>query len=290
MNKCVISELMKNVRIKFWGVRGSVAVPGKSSLKFGGNTSCVEIAAGDTLIICDAGTGIRPLGDDLMRRYGKKPIKATILLSHVHWDHYIGLPFFKPLYLSRNHFDVGGPKPEHMNFGQAIRGVMRPPYFPIPVSAIPSRLSLRNVAEKKFRIGDVNVLPLGVNHPGGAFGWRFDFPSGKSLVHVTDNEPKDDATNDSIVRWAQGADVMIHDAQYTPKNYEKRIGWGHSPYSYPVKLAQLAKVKRLFLFHFDPDASDEELSHTLQCARGMAVEGNSKLKCEMAKEGLEVLL
>jgi len=263
-----------------------MAVPGKSSLKYGGNTSCVEIAYDKTLIICDAGTGIRVLGEDLMKRREKVSIQATILLSHVHWDHYIGLPFFKPLYVSKNEFVIGGPKPKGMNFGEAIRKVMQPPYFPIPVSAVPSHLTFKNIPEKKFRIGDVDVIPFRVNHPGGAFGWRFDFPSGKSVVHVTDNEPSDQAAKCAMAKWACGADILIHDAQYTDKLYKKRKGWGHSPYAYPVEIAKLAAVKKLFLFHFDPDASDAELSKVLLSARKLS----RGFSCELATEGLAIAL
>jgi len=278
--------MKKRIRVKFWGVRGSIAVPGRTALKYGGNTSCVEIDAGDDLIICDAGTGIRSLGNDLIRRYKKRPIRATILLSHIHWDHYVGLPFFKPIYWKKNSFSIGGPKPAKMDFGEAIGNAMHPPYFPIPVSAIPSKVKFKNIAERKFNIGKVKVVPLTLFHPGGAFGWKFRFTNGMSLVHVTDNEPNGDDFRNRTIKWMRGADVLIHDAQYTPEEYKSRKGWGHSPFTYPLELAAEAGVGRVIFFHFDPDATDGHLNRILGDARRWIRKRGAKMTCVLAREGM----
>lgn len=275
---------MKKTRVKFWGVRGSMAVPGKSSLEMGGNTSCVEISCGDDMIICDAGTGIRELGNTLIRQK-KHPIKAHILLSHVHWDHYIGLPFFKPLYNSDNSFVIGGPKPEHYDFGEAISHAMRPPFFPIPTDAIPAKIRFKTISEKRFIIGKVKVVPIFVNHPGGAFGWRFDLPDGKKIAHITDNEPDGSKSFTKIVKWLSGVDVLIHDAQYLPSEYSKRKSWGHSPFTYPVEITKAANVKNLYLFHFDPDSNDLKLKRELVSARKYSKKIGSSTKVKLAIEG-----
>lgn len=259
-------------------------MPGKETRHYGGNTSCVEFNCGSELIICDAGTGIRPLGKHLIRRRGKRPIKATILLSHVHWDHYVGLPFFKPLYWKKNEFVIGGPKPLRKRFGDAIGSAMHPPYFPIPVSAIPARIEFKTIGIRPFSIGNVRVVPFLANHPGGAFGWKFLFPGGKSVAHVSDNEP-DGERREAIIEWLRNTDVLIHDAQYTTEEYKKRLGWGHSPYTYPLEIASEAGVSKLIFFHFDPDADDDHLRKTLKRAKEWIKRRNARLDCSLAREG-----
>lgn len=281
---------MTKAEIRFWGVRGSIPVPGRKTMKFGGNTACVEISYGDDIIICDAGTGIRPLGESIIRRYPHGGFKAAILLSHIHWDHYFGFPFFRPLYNSKNVFLLGGPKSSNGSFSSAIRHAMQPPYFPIPISAIPSKLNIATIPEKKFQVGKIEVIPFAVNHPQGAFGWRFNFPNGKSLVHVTDNEPGGEILRKKIVSVSAGADVMIHDAQYDDAEYKNRIGWGHSPYKYPLSVAADAGVKKVFLFHFDPNADDLHLQKTFVKAKKFLSKIAPRCECRMAMEGLKITL
>ncbi len=281
---------MAKVRIKFWGVRGSMAAPGSKTVKIGGNTACVEIAADGAHIICDAGTGIRPLGQDLQRRMKGKRCESFIMLSHLHWDHYIGLPFFVPLYSSKNRFTIAGPRAAGEPFGRALSRVMHPPYFPIPVSAIPSKVRFRTLGTRRFRIGPVTVVPAEVNHPGGALGWRFQFPNGKTLVHVTDDEPGDAKNRARLVRWMREADLLIHDAQYTPTTYAKHIGWGHSPYTYPLELAEAAGIPRVVFFHFDPADDDRRILGVQRDARAWLRKRRSKVRCSVAREGETILL
>lgn len=277
---------MISAKITFWGVRGSMATPGRKTAGVGGNTSCVKIEYGQTLIICDAGTGIRPLGIDLKKRFGRKPISAHILLSHLHWDHYIGLPFFKPLYEKKNYFVIGGPAGDGAEFGKSLAGTMQKPYFPIELKDVSAKISLETIRNKEFKVGQVKIVPFRVNHPDGAVGWRFYFPNGKSLVHITDNEPDTERGVGRLVEWMKGADVLIHDAQYSSKNYRRHKGWGHSPVSYPVELAAKAKISRLYLFHFDPEADDRHVKASLAYARKFALARHLKVHCAIAREGL----
>lgn len=287
---CVTFEIMETVQIRFWGVRGSVPAPGRATMRFGGNTACLEIRTGKDLIICDAGTGIRELGLALERRSLNRPITAHILLSHLHWDHYMGLPFFAPLYRRQDRFVVYGPMAGRKAFGVALSRAMSPPYFPLPISSIPAKMSFKTVGSRPFQIGKVRVVPRAVNHPGGAIGWRFEFPNGKSLVHITDNEPGLLSERASIVEWMRDADVLIHDAQYTPNNYKSHIGWGHSPFTYPIGLAAEANIKRLFLFHFDPSDDDAHLVQVYSKARSIVKNVNPGVSVKMAKEGTEFTL
>ena len=267
-----------------------MAAPGPGTIRFGGNTSCVEIQIGGELIICDAGTGIRPLGESLVRRMKGRPIEATILLSHLHWDHYIGLPFFRPLYNGKNRFVVAGPRVAEMDFGPALSCAMRPPYFPVPLAVLPSRLRFKTVSARPFKMGTVRIVPIELNHPGGAMGWRFYFPNRRSVVHVTDNEPSSQNKMKRLVKWMQGTDVLIHDAQYTPSTYLQRMGWGHSPFTYPITLAAEAGIPRVVFFHFDPADNDKRLSDIQRQARAWAREQGINIKCDLAREGASIVL
>ncbi len=278
------------VQITFWGVRGSMATPGASTVRFGGNTACLEIESGQSRIICDAGTGIRACGLHLMRRLKKQPIDATILLSHLHLDHYIGLPFFKPLYMKRNRFVIAGPGAKEMTFGAALKRAMAPPYFPVPFSAIPSDLTTKTLTERAFRVGDIRVKPHAVHHPGGSLGWRFTLPDGRRLVHVTDNEPDSKQEVRRLTRWMEGADVLIHDAQYTPEGYGRHEGWGHSPFTYPLTLALEAGIPHLYFFHFDPEDDDRHLREILGRARAWVRARKGRLRVDLAREGLRINL
>lgn len=281
---------MPQVRITFWGVRGSIPAPGSMTKRFGGNTSCIEIVAGKERIICDAGTGIRALGIRLMRGNAKKPITAHILLSHLHWDHYMGLPFFAPLYGRRNRFIIEGPAAGQHGFGRALSRAMRPPYFPVPFSMIPAGIRFKTIGMRPFRVGKVLIEPFALHHPGGSLGWRFFFPNGTSLVHVTDNEPGSARYVRKLLRWIRGADVLIHDAQYTPGNYVRHRGWGHSPFTFPMHLASEAGIGRLFLFHFDPQDEDAQLERVRRKAKAMARELKHAVRVEMAREGMSFTL
>ncbi len=281
---------MTKVKFKFWGVRGSMAIPGKGNLRYGGNTTCIEIQSGKDHIILDGGTGIRMLGADIMKRMGKRPFESFILLSHIHWDHYIGLPFFKPFYWSRNKFVIAGPRAKGTDFSKALNRAISPPYFPVCLSELEAKIKLKTVTKKSFKVGQVLIVPLTGNHPNGAFGWRLEFPNKKSAVVMTDNEPTHKGMEQSLLAALKGVDVLIHDAQYTPQNYKKRRGWGHSPFTYPIWLAAQVGIKRVYLTHFDPDDSDKRLDAVAKQALRFAKQQRAKVRCVLAREGLSFTL
>lgn len=280
------SDAMAQVKFKFWGVRGSMAVPGMQVARYGGNTTCIEIRSGRDHLILDGGTGIRPLGIDMMRRAGRRPLKSFILLSHVHWDHYIGLPFFKPFYWSRNSFVVAGPRAMGRDFGAALNRAISPPYFPVRLGELKAKIKFRTIAKRKFKVGDIRIAPLVANHPNGAFGWRLEFPGGKSAVVMTDNEPQKGRRELELLEGIWDADVLIHDAQYSLSSYKKRVGWGHSPYTYPVGLAAEAEIPHVYLTHFDTDDGDSRLDRTKVGVKEFAKSMKANVRCELAYEGL----
>ena len=269
------------VSIRFWGVRGSTPSPLARAMKYGGNTPCIEVKAGRDLIICDAGTGIRLLGRKMVRE--RERAHALILLSHLHWDHISGLSFFEPIYSGKNSFDIVGPDLGRTSFKKALIRAVSPPYFPVPLKDVPAALKIKGVTARPFSFGKVRIRPHPLSHPGGAFGWRFEFPGGKSMVYISDNEPAKETKD--IIRWLKGADLMIHDAQFTPAEYRRHKGWGHSPYTYPLKLAAAADVGRLVLSHFSPESSDSELDKMYETIRKFKKRDGLKLKCELAREG-----
>lgn len=278
--------MKKSVYIKFWGVRGSTPSISRNTVKYGGNTPCVEIRSGNTLIICDAGTGIRALGEHLLKSGAK--VEALILMSHIHWDHISGLPFFLPLYRREARLKICGPDLGRTNFKKSLKAAISEPFFPVSLENAPSRIELKGLKEKKFVYEAVKITPFKLNHPGGAFGWQFHFPGGRKLIYVSDNEPG--KNRGALVKWARGADVMIHDAQYSPEEYKKHIGWGHSPYNYPIEIAADAGVGRLVLSHFDPSHSDKDLDGILLKAKGLAKKMGKGLKCELAFEGSSIAI
>lgn len=281
---------MDKAKVKFWGVRGSMATSGSNTERYGGNTTCIEVQCGRDHLILDGGTGIRQLGMDMMRRFGRRSIKSFILLSHMHWDHYQGLPFFKPFYWSRNEFVVAGPKPMGVDFGRALNKVISPPYFPVTLGQLNAKIRMRSVAKRKFNVGKIAIRPLVANHPNGAFGWRIEFPEGRSVVVMTDNEPIGGQAELDLLNGIWGADVLVHDAQYSPTSYKKRVGWGHSPYTYPVWLAAEAEIPRVYLTHFDPEDGDSRLDRTKEIVRNYCKSLKAHVKCELAHEGLSFKL
>ena len=254
--------------IRFWGVRGSIASPGPDTQLVGGNTSCVEVRCGETTLILDAGTGLRGLGDELMKS-GRRD--AHLLLSHLHWDHIQGLPFFVPLYVPQTQLTVYGPRAAEHSLEQVLGRQMTAPVFPVELSATPAKLGALEVGDgSRFRIDDVAVRAARLHHPGGVLAYRIDY-AGHGVVYATDTE-HGSQLDPALVDLARGADVLIYDAQYTPDEYYGRagpakIGWGHSTYEEGVKVARAAGVGRLVLFHHDPRRSDDQVAEIVGCAR-----------------------
>jgi phosphoribosyl 1,2-cyclic phosphodiesterase len=284
-------------------VRGSLPVPGPDTIRYGGNTSCVEVRFGDRLLILDAGTGVRRLGLELQRQAAGRPISAAILLSHFHWDHIQGLPFFGPIFVPGNRFQVYGCSRGPTALESVLAGQMESPYSPLPMSALPGTLEFTELGDQPIEIDGIRVTTTLLNHPGLALAFRLE-AGGKSLVYATDNEPcppRGTAADPQspclrgdheaiLARFAGGADLLISDAQYTPEEYAKHVGWGHSSIHDALRLGVTAGVKRLALFHHDPERSDEQIDALVDVCRAELDRTGVSMECFAAKEGLTVEL
>lgn len=265
---------MASIDIVFRGVRGSCASPGAHTAEVGGNTSCVEVNLGDQRIVFDAGTGLRGLGNEMVKSaVAGDNRKTTILLSHVHWDHIQGLPFFTPVYLPDFEIDlISGPN-GFMPLGEALRKQMAPPFFPVAFDDVPSKLSARDERPNcQFEVGGAVVTMAKLNHPDPVYGFRLDY-QGSSVVYATDTEHYS-CVDPTLLKLAAGADVLIYDAQYTPEEYRgdfgmSKVGWGHSTYEAGIELAQAAGVGKLVLFHHDPGRSDASVAAIEERARAL---------------------
>jgi phosphoribosyl 1,2-cyclic phosphodiesterase len=259
------------MRIKFWGVRGSIASPGPDTAGVGGNTSCVEVRCGETQLVLDMGTGIRRLGDGLMA--AGRPVDATILLSHLHWDHIQGLPFFVPAYAPSTKLQIVGTGNGAMALRDVLACQMTAPVFPVRLDELGAQIRLREVKSgETFMVGDAKVRTARLNHPGGVLAYRIDH-EGQSVVYATDTEHY--ACVDPALRaLAEGADVLVYDAQYTPEEYRgdhgrSRVGWGHSTFVAGAELARAAGVGQLVLFHHDPQRGDAAVVDLERAARDL---------------------
>jgi len=247
------------LKIKFWGVRGSVPSPSPDTIQVGGNTSCVEIVTGqDELVILDAGTGLRLLGKQLVQQQQHRSRRIHLLLSHTHWDHIQGLPFFAPLNFSDNHLTVYGADKPTKTLKDVLRQQMSFEYFPVSLDELPARIDIQPLQEEHFQIGDLQIQTAAFNHPGGVYGFRIE-QAGQTLVYATDMEYTPDNLERKLIDFARHADVLIYDAQYTPAELKIKAGWGHSTHLAAAHLAERAEVKRLLLFSHDPDHSDQTL-------------------------------
>ncbi len=286
-------------RFKFWGVRGSVPTPGPSTLFFGGNTPCVEVRADGEIIVLDAGTGIRPLGLALAKEFAGAPAALTLLISHPHWDHIHGFPFFQPAYDAKNKICVRGCADFQAGLEKALAGQMEAPYFPIAFAEMSANIVIEELTGAEFSIGPVKVGTHRANHPGVTMGFRLETSSG-SIAYLPDNElygqrrtahiADAEGVDERLIEFARGADALIIDAHYDEDEYEAHVGWGHGCLTAVVELAIEAEVKRLFLFHHDPEHDDPFIHAMVGRARELAVSKESTLQIEAAREGDEVTL
>jgi len=275
------------MRVKFWGVRGSTPTPQAGNMRYGGNTSCVEVRFGDQLYIFDCGTGFRLLGHQLEAeaQASGKPIYAHVFVSHFHWDHIQGMPFFRPLYgTPPNHF-VFHSSSRTRQLKQVMEEQMAEPYFPVGLTEMKAQREFFNIEEGVTQLGDgATVRTMWLNHPQGCLGFRLETKEGV-LVYATDNEPGDEKFDKSVRKLAEGADILIYDAQYLPEEYEaRRRGWGHSHWREAVNVVMQSGAKELLLFHHDPDHDDVIIDQVVKEAR------NYYPKIRAAAEGMEIQL
>ena len=295
---------IQSMRVRFWGTRGSIATPGPGTTHFGGNTSCVEITtnAGD-LLIMDCGTGAHPLAAALTAN-AKKPINANILLGHTHWDHIQGFPFFSPAFVQGNTVAIYGPEGSHGSLHKVLAGQMEFTYFPVELNQLPAAITYHDLTEGIHRIGNVRVATQFLHHPAVTLGYRIE-ADGAVVVYLVDHEPfsselwragEERGRIESILHdgdrrhaiFMADADLVIHDAQYTPEEYELKKTWGHGSYDYVVQLAAAAGVRRLALTHHDPSHDDHFVADIEGRARALALQLGKELDVFCAYEGCEL--
>ena len=285
------------LHVTFWGTRGSSPTPGHRTRIFGGNTSCVSVESGEKVFICDAGTGMRDFGMRLMRE-NRSPVEGHLFISHSHWDHIQGFPFFMPVYIPGNTLHVYDPAGRERRVYDLLSGQMRGDYFPVDFSSLNANILPDRLEETGRTIGQVHVSSMMLNHPGGSFAYRFD-EGDQRVVFATDNEidteidteldpalPRDIPAR--FVEFARGADLLIADAQYTDEEYPAKRGWGHSRVFTAVDFAIAAQCKQLALFHHDPMHSDAEVQQIETAARERVAARGSDLVVFAAREGLEL--
>ncbi len=284
--------------VTFWGTRGTIPSPGAHTARYGGNTACVEVRDGEGhLIILDAGTGIRGLGKRLAAQNAPDGIRAHIVLSHAHWDHIQGLPYFAPFFKRGNTITVWGPKQGEVGMEAILRQLMQPVVFPVPLDALAATLEVKHVNAEPIVTEGCTITSLRVRHPAVTLGYRLRMPGGASVVYVTDDElgPAGDYAvgpkwRERFVRFIGDADLLIHDATYTPEEYTTHAGWGHSTFAEAVELARESGAKRLALFHHEPEHTDEATDVIAAQAQALGAKGGGRTEIVAAAEGLQITL
>jgi phosphoribosyl 1,2-cyclic phosphodiesterase len=278
------------VIVRIWGARGSLAAPGPATVGYGGNTSCVEVELADgRILILDAGSGIRELGRRLATR---EPGRVDLLLTHLHLDHVEGLGFFAPLWMPGWDLHVWGPPSATTRLRTRVARYLSPPLFPVDLWEAAADLSFEDVPREPWRVGTALVEAQPVEHPGPTVGYRIE-ESGKTLVYLPDHDPYLTASLHDDPEWisgwalAAGADLLLHDSQYTEEEYLDHLGWGHASIEHAVAFAQVTGVGRLALFHHDPMRSDRDLEELHDRARELSGDAPPPL---IAREGLEIAL
>jgi phosphoribosyl 1,2-cyclic phosphodiesterase len=270
--------------IRFWGVRGSIAVCGPRFVASGGNTPCVEILHEGHRLVLDGGTGLKVLGDAI----GFVPVEATLLFTHVHWDHIQGVPFFVPAYNPKAKLTFMGARRAAGSLRDALASQMSPPRFPVTLDTLTAQMQFLEIDDHPFQRGPFRITPCDLNHPDGVFAYRIE-AGGKSVVFATDVEHTDGRVDERVVRLADGADLLIHDAQFTIPEYRGQVGpsrrgWGHSTWNDAVAVGALAGVGRLLLFHHDPSRGDDDVATIEAEARTLYAPASA------AREGVLVAL
>ncbi|MDD3880351.1 MAG: MBL fold metallo-hydrolase [Syntrophomonas sp.] len=268
--------------ITFWGVRGSLPVPGPHTIKYGGNTSCVQVQIGQRLFIMDAGTGIHHLGQHLLKNQSQ--ISGEIFISHTHWDHIQGFPFFAPAFIKGNRFILYGPSKVNSTFADLMKGQMTYQHFPVSLGEMGASIEFHELdSGSELDLGEqIRLRTVHTNHPNGSLAYRLDY-DGRSCCYITDTEHYS-CVDPHLKAFCEETDLMIYDSNYTDEEYPRFLGYGHSTWQEGVKLAQAAGVKKLVLFHHDKARSDEEMDKIEKEAQARFP------NCIAAREGLVIAL
>lgn len=275
------------MKITCWGTRGSIPTPGEQTYIYGGNTTCFEVTSSkNNLIIIDAGSGIRYLGKKIMEENAIKNIH--LLLTHAHWDHLMGFPFFIPAYFSKFNIYVRGGKYAKSSLQKYLKHQMEPPYFPVNFSLLRAKFNFKKGKPKMLENDSIEIVSIKLNHPDGGFGYKF-LENGKSFVFLTDNEldyhHKNGPSKEDFIDFCKDVDILYHDAQYTNEEYLLTKGWGHSTFESTVDLAIKANVKYLGFTHHDPDRSDDDLDKQVEIYQTVIDKSGKKIICFAVKEG-----
>ena len=304
------------MRIRLWGTRGSIPTPGPDTVKYGGNTPCVEVRCGKSLIILDAGSGIRLLGNHIQEAEPERIIDAHILISHTHWDHIQGFPFFSPAYQKKNRLTIHGCNGMHKELEDLLAGQMADDYFPVGLEMMAASKEFHILGEERFSIDEANVESQFVHHTARTLAYRIEH-RGSVFCYVTDNEPQyyvelarregPEAVYEllpeiehggiqlgerdrSLIDFVRGADLLVHDSQYGLAEYRGKIRWGHSFFHFAIEIALQAGVGHLLLFHHDPMHDDLEVDRKAEAGLEYVARRGGDLKCEPAREGLIIEL
>jgi phosphoribosyl 1,2-cyclic phosphodiesterase len=293
------------MKVRFWGTRGSIATPGPSTMRYGGNTSCVEVRAGTHIIILDAGTGMRELGNHLLKEFPSQPLTIHVFISHTHWDHIQGFPFFLPAYQPQNTIHLYGPPGRDKSLDKILTIQMDSDYFPVELGAMSPNIHIHEMRED-VTIDDLTVRHFYLNHPALCLAYRVS-DGHANIVYATDNEPyqgtllrqsqnpstaSDFPTylDEKFIEFLSHADLLIGEAQYTTEEYKEKRGWGHSPLESVVRFAVQANVKKFALFHHDPMHDDDFVDGMVQEAKQLMGLYNGTTECVGAREGLEIVV
>ncbi|MDA0807082.1 MAG: MBL fold metallo-hydrolase [Planctomycetota bacterium] len=292
---------MSDLTVRFWGTRGSIPTPGRKTKKYGGNTTCIEVRHEDTLLVFDAGSGIRELGMSWLNEFSGKPVDAAIVFTHLHWDHIQGFPFFSCGYMPQNSFTIWGEKRESAGVEQLLSGQMTGDYFPIELSAMQAKLKFKTV-DGPFEVGKMKIRPFRLPHPGGSLGYRVE-ADGAVFVLATDSELDQIALNreellsdhlaprqypDDLIEFMSGVNLIAIDTQYTDSVYPQRVGWGHNSIATVVDLCDQVKPDILAMCHHDPQSTDQMVSKMSDDAARRLKRLDSDTLFFAAREGLTI--
>jgi len=277
--------------IRCYGSRGSIPVSGPEFLRYGGDTTCFEVRSqDDDIIIIDAGSGIRRLGNKLLRE-GR--FDYTLFLTHSHWDHILGFPFFKPIYDARTTISIRGCSDAQGDLKKILARAMSGPYFPVPFDSLAATITYEDDCVMFYRVGPVEVWPIHLSHPNGGQGYKF-VENGRSFVFLTDNElghrHRGGLSVEAYVEFAQQADLLIHDAEYTPAEYERTRTWGHSTYLQALEVAIQARVRRFGLYHHNQDRDDAGIDAILDHCRQIVAQRHLDLEVCAVRQDMEIVL